>query len=221
MRVYHERGLLPEPPRDASGYRRYDAEHAVQLVKIRTLVQAGVPLARIGELLTAGPEQFAAATAEIDRSLRRKTEELQRTRRRIAELGRGGDQLFVSADVARYLGELRAAGISDRTIRLERDLWILLQSAAPVQARAWAADKLAAIADPEFRALYRDYDAAYDWSPDDPRLPALASRTRAWFTTHVRDDAAPSDPTAARLAAATAEASSPAWNAIAVLAAQQ
>ena len=35
-------GLLPEPSRDVSGYRRYDAEHAVQLVKIKTLAEAGV-----------------------------------------------------------------------------------------------------------------------------------------------------------------------------------
>src|SRR4051812_20211510 len=37
VRNYHERGLLEEPPRDASGYRRYGVEHAIRLVKIRTL----------------------------------------------------------------------------------------------------------------------------------------------------------------------------------------
>ena len=29
VRVYHARGLLPEPPRDASGYRRYTAAGSV------------------------------------------------------------------------------------------------------------------------------------------------------------------------------------------------
>jgi hypothetical protein len=38
IRHYHRRGLLEEPPRDASGYRRYGAQHAIALVKIRTLV---------------------------------------------------------------------------------------------------------------------------------------------------------------------------------------
>jgi DNA-binding transcriptional MerR regulator len=52
VRNYHERGLLEEPPRDASGYRRYGVEHAIRLVKIRTLAEAGVPLARMNELLT-------------------------------------------------------------------------------------------------------------------------------------------------------------------------
>jgi hypothetical protein len=47
VRHYHQRGLLEEPPRDSSGYRRYSAKHAIALVKIKTLVDAGVPLARI------------------------------------------------------------------------------------------------------------------------------------------------------------------------------
>jgi len=44
VRHYHQRGLLEEPPRDSSGYRRYSAEHAIALIKIKTLAEAGVPL---------------------------------------------------------------------------------------------------------------------------------------------------------------------------------
>src|SRR6516164_8569921 len=76
IRHYHQRGLLDEPPRDSSGYRRYSAEHAIKLVKIKTLAEAGVPLARIRELLAADPDQFAAAIAEIDRSLQERAEGL-------------------------------------------------------------------------------------------------------------------------------------------------
>src|SRR5262245_66164296 len=70
VRHYHQRGLLEEPPRDSSGYRRYSAKHAIALVKIKTLADAGVPLARIKELLAADPDWFATAIAEIDRQLR-------------------------------------------------------------------------------------------------------------------------------------------------------
>jgi DNA-binding transcriptional MerR regulator len=219
VRVYHDRDLLPEPPRDSSGYRRYSAEHAIQLVKIRTLVEAGVPLARIKELLGAGPERFGAAIDEIDRNLRHRAEQIRRSRQRIAQL-QGGDRLFVSPEVAGYLQRLREIGVSERTVLIERDLWILLQSVAPGQAAAWIADKLAAVADPEFCALYADYDAAFDWSPDDPRLPALAERTRRWFTgrqAQADAEVAP-DPTISRLATATADAFSPAWARIAELA---
>ncbi|MFI9839163.1 MerR family transcriptional regulator [Nonomuraea sp. NPDC051941] len=51
VRHYHAKGLLPEPERDHSGYRRYDAGAVVELIKIRTLTGAGVPLARVRELL--------------------------------------------------------------------------------------------------------------------------------------------------------------------------
>lgn len=219
VRVYHERGLLPEPPRDSSGYRRYGAEHGIQLVKIRTLVNAGVPLARIKELLGADPERFTAALDEIDRNLRKRAEEIHRTRQRIAQL-QGGDRLFVSEEVASYLERLRQIGVSERCVLLERDLWILLQSVAPQQAAAWITDKLEAIADREFRALYLDYDAAFDWSPDDPRLPALAERTRRWYARRegTAEAGPPPDPTVTRLAGAAASASSPAWARIAELA---
>jgi DNA-binding transcriptional MerR regulator len=43
VRHYHRRSLLAEPPRDSSGYRRYDAQDAIDLVKIKTLAEVGVP----------------------------------------------------------------------------------------------------------------------------------------------------------------------------------
>jgi DNA-binding transcriptional MerR regulator len=210
VRHYHQRGLLEEPSRDSSGYRRYDARHAIELVKIKTLAEAGVPLARVKDLLAADPDRFAGAIAEIDRSLRERAEELRRTRERIARLG-AGDRLFVSAEVADYLDRLRDIGVSDRTIQMERDGWILMQSASPKNAAIWMAEKAVAIDDPEFRVIYLEYDAAFDWSPDDPRLPALADRTRKWLTT--RPGKRPvQDTSAAQLVATTAAGASPAWD---------
>ncbi len=108
VRHYHQRGLLEEPPRDASNYRRYSAKDAIALVKIKTFADAGVPLARIKELLAADPHRFRAAVAEIDRQLQERVAELLRTRERLAQLS-GGDRLFVSAEVADYLDRLREA----------------------------------------------------------------------------------------------------------------
>ncbi|GGL39196.1 MerR family transcriptional regulator [Nocardia jinanensis] len=214
VRVYHERGLLPEPPRDSSGYRRYRAEDAVELVRIRTLAQAGVPLARIKELLAAGPGEFAAAVAEIDAALVERAEEIRRTRARIAELEKG-DRLFVSAEVAGYLDRLRGLGASARAVRMERDIWILLQSVAPEQAAGWVADKLDALGDPEFAALYLDYDLAFDWSPDDPRLPDLAERTACWTAGRSGEAGStppPLDPELLRLVTGSIGITSPAWD---------
>src|SRR5262249_38751084 len=92
-----------------------------------------------------------------------------------------GDRLFVSAEVAAYLDRLRELGVSRRTVRLERGLLILLQSASPREAALLIAHKRDALGDPEFRALYLPYDTAFDWSPDDSRLDALADRAQRWI----------------------------------------
>jgi DNA-binding transcriptional MerR regulator len=219
IRHYHERGLLAEPDRDSSGYRRYSAKAAIDLVKIRTLANAGVPLARIKALLDADPAALTAAIAEIDHNLEDRIAQLRRTRDQLTQL-RGGDRLFVSPEVADYLEDLRELGVSERQLRLERDGWILMRTASPKDAALWLAEKRELIQDPEFRALYLEHDDAYDWSPDDPRLPALADRTRDWFTNHhSQSETGPvHNPTIAELAAQSQpEATSPAWDRLARL----
>jgi DNA-binding transcriptional MerR regulator len=215
VRHYHHRGLLEEPQRDSSGYRRYTAQHAIDLIKIKTLAEAGVPLARIKELLAADADRFAAAITEIDRNLQERAMELRRTRERLARL-RSGDRLFVSAEVADFLDRLRELGVSERTVQMERDGWILMQSASPKQAAIWIADKRDAIGDPEFRSIYLKCDAAFDWSPDDPRLYALADRTERWMAKRHRrrtgEERPVQDPIIARLATASVSVSSPAWD---------
>jgi DNA-binding transcriptional MerR regulator len=223
VRHYHERGLLDEPPRDASGYRRYGARHAIELVKIRTLAEAGVPLARIKDLLAADPERFATAIDEIDGGLQQRVEEIQRTRARIARLGTG-DRLFVSTEVADFLEDLQALGVSERNVRMERDLWILLQSVSPKDAAVWIADKRDAMSDPEFRTIYLEYDTAFDWSPDDPRLEAVAERATRWVAARYAGrggggGAQPArDPTLAKLVMTSMGEPSPAWARLAQLA---
>lgn len=219
VRHYHQRGLLAEPDRDASGYRRYTAQHAIDLVKIRTLAHAGVPLARVKDLLDADPGALSAALTEIDHDLEQRIEQLRRTREQLTQL-RGGDRLYVSADVADHLDELRELGVSERQIQLERDGWILMQTASPAAAETWIAEKRELLTDPEFRAIYLDYDAVYDCSPADPRLPELAARTREWFgrRDNGSSDVPDHDATIARLAVRSQPgASSPAWDRLAEL----
>jgi DNA-binding transcriptional MerR regulator len=224
IRHYHQRGLLDEPPRDSSGYRRYTAEHAIRLIKIKTLAEAGVPLARVNELLAADPGRFTAAIAEIDRNLQQRAEEILRTRERIAQL-RAGDRLFVSAEVADYLDRLHQLGVSQRGVQMERNGWILAQAVSPKEAAAWIADKLDAIEDPEFRAICLEYDAAFDWSPDDPRLYALAERSERWLATRSAGSEGARQPVPdlaiVQLIATSARPSSPAWDRLTEIASQR
>ena len=183
VRHYHQRGLLPEPERDVSGYRRYDADAVISLIRIKALADAAVPLARIQELLAAGPDEFADAVTEIDKVLAARIGELQEQRRRVAQLT-SGDRPFVPPEIADLFDRIRGLGISSQAMRIERDSWILLAARYPSQVRDWAKDKLAALADPEFERIYRIYYEAADWDPADPRLLDAADVIVAYAVQH-------------------------------------
>jgi len=213
VRYYHQRGLLPEPERDGSGYRRYGAQAVVDLIRIKTLADTGVPLARIETLLGAEPEQFAQAIAQIDRALRMRIRDLQQQRHRIAELA-AGDHLFLPDEVVALLDELRRLGVSQRAVDLERDGWILLAARSPGQAAGLVRDKRSSLADPEFRRLYLACDQAFDWDPADPRLDEVADAMVAFAARHPPDPDRPTldDPVAVDLLSSPPGGTSPAWD---------
>jgi DNA-binding transcriptional MerR regulator len=175
VRHYHHIGLLPEPERDASGYRKYGATAVVSLIKIRTLANAGVPLSQIAELLQADAAAFAEAVKRIDDRLRDEAERLEASRRQIAQL-EAGDSLLVPPEVACYLERLRQIGASERIVQGERDGWILVAARWPDQIREWMPDKLAELEDPRMVRLYRVLSeiAESDRGDDDPRLTEAA-----------------------------------------------
>lgn len=175
VRHYHAKGLLPEPKRDHSGYRRYDAPAIVELIRIRTLAEAGVPLARVRELLTAGEEEFNAAVADIDLRLRAEIRERQRHRERIAQLATG-DSLALPLEAVAYLDRLRELGLPGLMIEAERDAWILVAAQLPERMSFYMQLKQQQLDDPATVELYRDLAAAIDWKADDPRVAAVADR---------------------------------------------
>jgi DNA-binding transcriptional MerR regulator len=175
VRHYHHIGLLPEPERDASGYRRYGATAVVSLIKIRTLANAGVPLSQIAELLVADAAAFAAAVRRIDDQLREEAERLEASRKQIAQLA-AGDSLLVPPEVACYLDRLRQIGASKRVVEGERDGWILVAARWPDQIREWMPDKLAQLEDPRLVRFYLLLSEMVesDRGDDDPRLAQMA-----------------------------------------------
>ncbi|WP_445519927.1 MerR family transcriptional regulator [Streptomyces sp. NEAU-174] len=181
IRHYHAKGLLPEPERDHSGYRRYGADAVVELIRIRTLAGAGVPLARVRELLRAGEEEFAAAVAEIDQRLRAEIRERQRHRARIARLA-AGDGLALPPEVVEFLDRLRALGVDERIVQVERDGWIPLAAHAPERVPEWLARKREQLADPRCIGFYRTLGRALDRADDDPRLDGLADELAGYLT---------------------------------------
>jgi len=175
VRHYHQVGLLPEPERDASGYRRYGARAVVSLIKIRTLANAGVPLSRIGRLLDADPSAFAESIDRIDGDLRDEIDRLEASRKQIAQLA-AGDSLVLPPEVLAYLDRLRELGVAERLVQSERDGWILVVARRPERIRDVMAAKFAQLEDPRLVRLYRlgSEIAEGDAEHDDTRLAEAA-----------------------------------------------
>ena len=148
VRHYHQIGLLPEPERDHSGYRTYDVAAVVRLIRIRTLADAGVPLARVQELLDASQEEFAHGVQEIDERAARRDPapagqpQADRPARRRRTPG-------PPAERRGYLDRLRGLGVDERYIELERDGWIMVAAQVPELIDAIIACKHEELDDPD------------------------------------------------------------------------
>jgi len=174
VRHYHQVGLLPEPERDASGYRRYGARAVVSLIKIRTLANAGVPLSRIGPMLAADGPAFAEAIERIDAQLSDEINRLEHSRKQIAQLA-GGDNVALAPEVVAYLDRLREIGVAQPVVDGERDGWILLAARWPESIPEVIRGKFAQLEDPRIVRLYLLLsEIVENDSPDDPRLAEAA-----------------------------------------------
>ena len=211
VRVYHDKGLLPEPRRDSSGYRRYGAADAIELIKVRTLAEAGVPLARIRDLRGATDHEFQLALREIDDGVTARIDDLRATQDRLRRLA-AGQLSRLPDDVEGHLGQLVGWGFTARWVDLMRDLWILVFATHPDHAIALFRDQADTLADPALRGLFLEYDRAHDLPADDPRIDHLARRIVAATRERYGAGAPPelnSDIPA--LIQSTVNASSPAW----------
>lgn len=91
VRYYESRGLLPEPPRSAAGYRQYGQEHVSHIRFIKRAQDLGFTLEEIQELLdlrvdpsrrSEVREKTSSKVAEIDA----KIHDLQRIKGKLLEL---------------------------------------------------------------------------------------------------------------------------------------
>ena len=82
VRHYHQIGLLPEPERDASGYRRYDELQLARLRFIRRAQELGFTLNDVRELLNLSRQR------DVARVKRAAESKLADVEQRIASLDR-------------------------------------------------------------------------------------------------------------------------------------
>jgi DNA-binding transcriptional MerR regulator len=117
IRHYHKLGLLVEPERDESGYRRYGPPHLIRLVRIRRLRSLDMPLEEIAANLGAEP-----ADVDIASVLRSLADDIEQQIKRLAELRArvldiaASDSL--SDPAATWEAALRQRGILDPAVEL-------------------------------------------------------------------------------------------------------
>lgn len=110
IRFYERQGLLPEPPRTASGYRRYPREAVERLRFIQRAKQLGFSLRETSELISLRLDEGACAAdvraraEDKARDIDEKICDLQRMRASLAQLvaactgeGRAEDCAILSA----------------------------------------------------------------------------------------------------------------------------
>ncbi|KEZ75774.1 MerR family transcriptional regulator [Salinisphaera hydrothermalis] len=90
IRFYERRGLMPEPPRAASGYRRYPLDAVGRLLFIRRAKRLGFSLEEIGTLLSlqeGGDKTQIKGIAQAKLAqIETRIEDLKRMRATLADL---------------------------------------------------------------------------------------------------------------------------------------
>ncbi|MEV0403841.1 MerR family transcriptional regulator [Actinoallomurus sp. NPDC050550] len=174
VRHYHKLGLVEEPERDSSGYRRYGSAELLRLVQARTLAAAGVPLAEIGPLLDADAARFAAALADVERQLTERIEELIARRDTLHRLADGDRALLPDRAVA-LLERMPGLGFPTDEVAATREGWVLAKALVPEGFDDYLTHIEHALDDPRFVALFKRGVEAAAWEPDDPRIDELAT----------------------------------------------
>ncbi|MEV7555932.1 MerR family transcriptional regulator [Amycolatopsis sp. NPDC089917] len=83
VRYYHRIGLLDEPERGANGYKRYRVTHLIRLLRIRRLVDLGVPLSDI-EAMEESDGNAERTLRALDAELKASIERQERMRKELA-----------------------------------------------------------------------------------------------------------------------------------------
>lgn len=176
VRHYHAVGLLPEPERDHSGYRRYGAAALVRLLRVRRMRELGLPLDRIAELLGGTESGLHDALDALDAELADQAERIAARRARLAELRASNPDPELPEPLARVFAGALADGVPARALQQEKDVVLLHLALHPDRAEATIAEyeQLYAGLRPAHQELTVRFDALADTDPGDEEIDALA-----------------------------------------------
>lgn len=192
VRHYHHLGLLPEPVRRANGYREYGLADAVTLARLRRLVELGLGLEEVRDVLADDSgRELAEVLAELDADLARQEEAIRSRRVRLAALRQQAEELGglpaegpVSDELAavfRQMARVSAArpGPEPAMAAKEREVLALLETTGQEPGRRRMAEVLGEMtAEPgaveRMYEVYGLFEALAEAAPDDPRVARAA-----------------------------------------------
>ncbi|MEU1390688.1 MULTISPECIES: MerR family transcriptional regulator [unclassified Nonomuraea] len=174
IRHYHRLGLVDEPSRDSSGYRRYGSSDLLRLVQVRTLAESGVPLYEIRTLIDADPQRFAADLAEVKGRLTERIEELIARRDSLERLA-NSDRALLPDRACALLDRAADLGFTPQEVAAHREGMVLARALVPDGFDDYLTQAERALDDTQFIALNKQCWAAKDLEPDDPRVEELAT----------------------------------------------
>jgi DNA-binding transcriptional MerR regulator len=192
VRHYHRVGLLPEPARRTNGYREYSLRDAVELARVRRLVELGLSLGEVGDVLAGDAERnLAEILRELDADLAGQEADIRRRRVRLAqllrqaELGMPSEQAPVSPGLAGFFGRMAEAAAGQRPgpesamAAKDRDVMALLETVSGAHGADWLDVLTRALgSDPgvveRAYAVYALLDELAGSPADDPRVEVAA-----------------------------------------------
>ncbi|OLT25430.1 MerR family transcriptional regulator [Actinomadura sp. CNU-125] len=187
VRHYHHQGLLPEPERLANGYREYRMRDAVLLARVRRLVELGMSLDEVRDVLADDRSRdLREVLRELDDDLARQEDAIRARRARLALLLEDGElnpDSAVSPDMAGVLRDITSGG--SKFAELDRGMLALVDTAAGPEGREWMLGVLRPLAEPAMAArgheLYARMDELADADVDDPRVARVAAELAAYL----------------------------------------
>ncbi|MEU3272975.1 MerR family transcriptional regulator [Saccharomonospora sp. NPDC006951] len=183
IRHYHRRGLVAEPPRDVSGYRRYGTAELLRLVQVRTLAEAGVPLGEIGPMLDFGRGEFAVALADVERRLTERITELTTRRDTLHRLATG-DRVLLPDRALALLDRAATLGFTPDDLTMIREALVLFRALVPEGFDDYLAQIEQALDHPRYLALIKRMWRGGEWAPEDPRVDELAVAIADYLIAH-------------------------------------
>ncbi|MER7504600.1 MerR family transcriptional regulator [Nonomuraea pusilla] len=181
IRHYHKHGLIDEPRRDSSGYRRYGSAGLLRLVQIRTLAAAGVPLAEIRAILDADPDRFAATLADVEQRLNERIDDLTARRDMLRRLATGDRALLPDRVLAKLDQVAADLGFTPEDVTMAREGLVLVRALVPEGFDDYVSRVERSLDDPRYVSLVKRMWRAAEWEPDDPRVDELAAAMADYF----------------------------------------